>query len=141
MRQSNPPKDKVNKNNGLRANAVRALVAWISVALLSAGVWQTAAAGVLPTRSVLDAEHRDVRIEQVERLFSQDQVREQLVALGVDPAWAVTRVASLTDEELRLLEQDLENLPAGGLLAVLGVIFVVLLVLELVGVTDIFKKV
>lgn len=140
MRRFNPPKDNINRNSGLRAGAVRAVVAWISVALLSAGVWQTAAAGVIGTRSVLDAELRDVRIEHVERLFSQDQVRDQLIALGVDPAWAVTRVASLTDEELRLLEQDLENLPAGGLLEVIGVVFVVLLVLELVGVTDIFKK-
>jgi sensor domain CHASE-containing protein len=140
VRQSNPPKDKVSKNSSLRSGAVRAVVAWVSVALLSVGVWQTAAAGIIGTRSVLDAELRDVRIEQVERLLSQAQVRDQLVALGVDPAWAVTRVASLTDEELRLLEQDLQNLPAGGLLEVIGIVFVVLLVLELVGVTDIFKK-
>lgn len=134
------PQGNYRKNNGLRRRAVNGLVAWISVALLSTGVWQSAWAGVIDTRSVLDAELRDVRIERVERLLSQEQVRDQLVTLGVDPAWARARVAGLTDAELQLLEDNLSDLPAGGLLEVIGVIFVVLLVLELVGVTDIFKK-
>ena len=140
MARNPSPQGNSLKRNGLRRRAVNGLVAWISVALLSTGVWHSASAGVIGTRSVLDAELRDVRIERVERLLSQDQVRDQLVTLGVDPAWAAARVAGLTDAELQLLEDNLNDLPAGGLLELIGVIFVVLLVLELVGVTDIFKK-
>ncbi len=140
MEKTLSPQGKHLKNKGLRRRAVNGLVAWVSVALLSTGVWQSAWAGIIDTRSVLDAELRDVRIERVERLLSQEQVRDQLVTLGVDPAWARARVAGLTDAELQLLEDNLNDLPAGGLLEVIGVIFVVLLVLELVGVTDIFKK-
>ena len=52
------------------------------------------------------------------------------------------RMAALTDQELQLLATDLENMPAGGsLLGALGVAFIVLLILELVGVIDIFNKI
>ena len=52
------------------------------------------------------------------------------------------RIAALTDQELEQLAADLESLPAGGsLLGVAGVVFIVLLILELVGVIDIFKKI
>ena len=40
----------------------------------------------------------------------------------------------------RQLAQQIEELPAGaGLIEVVGIVFVVLIVLELVGVTDVFK--
>jgi hypothetical protein len=60
----------------------------------------------------------------------------------VDPIAANERIAALTDEELALLATELESQPAGGsLLGVAGVVFIVLLILELVGVIDIFKKI
>jgi hypothetical protein len=50
-------------------------------------------------------------------------------------------VAALTDEELRKLARQVGDAPAGGsALAVIGVVFLVLLILEAVGVIDIFKK-
>jgi len=45
------------------------------------------------------------------------------------------------DFELRSLADRMEQMPAGGdALAVIGIVFVVLIILELVGVIDIFKK-
>jgi hypothetical protein len=62
--------------------------------------------------------------------------------MGVDAAAVVTRLAQLTDEELVLMESRLDKLPAGaGALEVVGIVFVVLLILELVGVIDIFKAI
>ena len=61
--------------------------------------------------------------------------------------WWITRtidqrIAALTDQELQLLATDLEDMPAGGnLLGAAGVVFIVLLILELVGVIDIFNKI
>jgi hypothetical protein len=51
-------------------------------------------------------------------------------------------VASLSDSELGRLQSGLDSLPAGGdsILAVLGILFVVLLVLELTGIINIFHK-
>jgi hypothetical protein len=75
-------------------------------------------------------------------VLAQQQVSERLVALGVAQADAQQRVASLSDSELQLLDQKIAELPAGagGALEVLGVLLLVFLVLELVGVTDIFKS-
>jgi hypothetical protein len=64
-----------------------------------------------------------------------------MVALGVDPAEVNGRLAALTDAEIAVLARKLDQLPAGGdALAVLGIVFLVLLVLELTGTIDIFKK-
>jgi len=47
----------------------------------------------------------------------------------------------LTDSELRTLAGKIAEAPAGAdALAVIGIVFVVLLILEMVGVIDIFKK-
>jgi hypothetical protein len=63
------------------------------------------------------------------------------VALGVDPAQVESRVAALTDAELSRLAGQMSEMPAGGdALAVIGIVFIVLLILELTGVIDIFKK-
>ena len=62
-------------------------------------------------------------------------------ALGVDPAAVDARVARLTDSELQSLADRMQQMPAGGdALAIIGIVFLVLLILELVGVIDIFKK-
>jgi hypothetical protein len=75
--------------------------------------------------------------------MSRADVRAQLENLGVDPAAATARVASLTDRELADVSSQIEALPAGGdgVLVVVGIVFLVLLILELTGVIDIFKKV
>jgi hypothetical protein len=79
----------------------------------------------------------------VNEIFARQDVRETLIAYGVDPENASRRVAALSDDELNRLEAGIAALPAGGdsVLAVLGIVFVVLIVLEIVGVTDIYKKV
>jgi len=74
--------------------------------------------------------------------MDRESVQSQLVALGVDVEAAKVRVASLSDAELQQLDGRLAGLPAGaGLLEVVGIVFVVLLILELVGVIDIFKRI
>jgi hypothetical protein len=77
----------------------------------------------------------------VSAALAKQEVREQMAALGVDPADIDARVARLTDTELRTLADRMGEMPAGGdALAVIGIVFVVLVILELVGVIDIFKK-
>jgi len=79
---------------------------------------------------------------ELEALFTREDVRKQLVIMGVDPDDAANRIASLTPDELTMLQERIDNLPAGGnLLAVLGIVLVVFIVLELVGITDVFNEV
>ena len=65
-----------------------------------------------------------------------------MAAMGVDPDMAAERVATLSDAEVQNLAGNIESAPAGGdVLAVVGIVFVVLLILEAAGVTDIFKSI
>ncbi len=74
--------------------------------------------------------------------LQREDVAQQLVARGVSVAEAQNRIASLSDQDLHRVSSQLDNMPAGSsVLVVVGIVFVVLLVLELVGVTDLFKGV
>lgn len=101
-----------------------------------------ATAGVISTQQALSAELRASTETDVRSSLARDDVRQAMQQLGVDPAEADTRIASLSDAELLRMQGELDRLPAGGdALAVIGVVFLVLLILELVGVTNIFNRV
>jgi hypothetical protein len=124
-----------------RSNSVRTVAVLVAANLLTLGFVQSAGAGVISTEAALQMEERAERIERINSVLARDSVQEQLVRFGVDPADAERRVASLSDGELQALEQRMGELPAGaGALEVLGIVLLVLLVLELVGVTDVFKS-
>jgi hypothetical protein len=119
----------------------RWLVRLVCVALLNLGSPLVAEAGLIGTLQAVEAGTRSTDLAAVNAALARDQVREQLVALGVDPAQVESRVAALTDGELRALADKVADAPAGGdALAVIGIVFIVLLILEAVGVIDIFKK-
>jgi uncharacterized membrane protein (Fun14 family) len=120
----------------------RGFVALVGVAFLSFSIQNAARAGVIDTEEYLNAVDRQATIAHIDSVLARDEVRTALERHGVDPAQASERVAALNDQELQTLATDLDNLPAGGsLLAVAGIVFIVLLILELVGVIDIFKKI
>ena len=120
----------------IRLIIVPLLITFCIVSALTPGAQAT----VIDTRTIL-ATQADAPQADVQAFLARGEVQEQLVALGVDPADASGRVAALTDQELSLLQNHINDLPAGSsALAVLGAVFLVLLVLELVGVTNIFSK-
>ncbi len=74
----------------------------------------------------------------------REDVQQQLTLLGVDPEEAARRIASLSDEEIQEIAGRLEELPAGegGVGPIVGailIIFLVLLVTDLLGLTDVFS--
>ncbi len=78
-------------------------------------------------------------VEQLQTWFQRDDVAAELMALGVDPAQVDARVAALSPAELDAMAQHLDELPAGaGVLEVLGATFLVLIVLDLLGILNIF---
>lgn len=113
----------------------------LAVALVS-GTCANAYAGVITTQQALSAEMRSATELEVRGALARADVRQAMQKLGVDPLDADARIASLSDSELLQLQGEVDRLPAGGsALAVIGVVFVVLLILELVGVTNIFTRV
>ena len=114
----------------------------VSLALVLGGLAPSAHAGVIEAGYLADHEARAVRIDRVEVLLASDSVARQLESLGVDKALVAERLQALSDAELLLLEREMDQQVAGGdALSVIGAVFLVLLILELVGVTDIFKSV
>jgi hypothetical protein len=107
--------------------------------LASPQVSQAALVGTLQAVEASGTRAQDLAI--VNSALAREQVRNQMAAMGVDPAAVDARVARLTDSELQSLADRMEQMPAGGdALAVIGVVFLILIILELVGVIDIFKK-
>ena len=114
----------------------------VSAALVCSGFSSVASASVISTQQALSADARTTMESDVRSSLARDDVRQAMVRLGADPLQADARVASLSDAELMKLQGQLDRLPAGGdALAVIGVVFIVLLILELTGVTNIFNRV
>jgi hypothetical protein len=113
----------------------------LCLALLNLSSPPVAQAALVGTLQAVESGTRSLDLAKVNAALARDQVREQMVALGVDPTVVDARVARLTDSELRSLAERMDQMPAGGdALAVIGIVFLVLIILELVGVIDIFKK-
>ena len=124
-----------------RSIGTRAVVATLCLTVPWLGFSQAASAGVVTTQQYLQLESSKANADELRAWLATDAVREQLVKLGVAPDAVDARIAALTPDEQQQLRDRLGELPAGGdVLAVVGIVFIVLLILELVGVIDIFKK-
>ncbi len=119
----------------------RCVVYVLCLALLNLGSPLVARAELVTTLQAVEANTRAQDLAAVNATLARGEVRAQLEALGVGPAQVESRIAALTDAELRTLAGQMSDLPAGAdALAVIGIVFLVLLILEAVGVIDIFKK-
>ena len=104
------------------------------------GFMQAGWAGVIGTDYMIESDGKAQTLARLDKLLAQEDVAAQMVALGVDPADVSARLQGMTYAELQSIEGRLDTQLAGGdAIAVIGVLFLVLLILELVGVTDIFK--
>lgn len=129
----------------MRVNIFRNLVA---IAIASLMVMNVAPIGLaqakmVTTDQVLSQSTSSDDRAQVLNFLMREDVQQQLASLGVDPEEAKSRVASLSDEEIQQIAGRLDDLPAGegGIGIIVGailIIFLVLLITDLVGVTDVF---
>ncbi len=127
----------------MRVNTLtRASIASVLVVLLVLGVPAVGNAAPVSTSQALALESEGQARAIVDAYLGREQVADELAALGVDPELARLRAMALSPSELDELVGRIEDSPAGGsgVITVLGVTFLVLLILELVGVIDIFKK-
>lgn len=124
--------------DGIRA----VIVGVVSAGLVALGGPPPAQAGMVGTEQMLAADARAAQLADASRFLARADVQQQLEAWGVAPEAAAERVAALSDAELQRLQATIGSEPAGGnALAVIGIVFVVLLILELVGVTNVFSRI
>lgn len=106
-------------------------------------LWAPAQAALVTTAQTVQANENERIRAQLRVLLNRADVRNQLESWGVDPAEAQARVDTLTAAELEELATRMETLPAGsGGLAVVAVVlliaFLVLLLTDIMGYTNIF---
>lgn len=98
-----------------------------------------AQAGIITTESYVEQTQADARRDKVAEMLQRDDVRAQMLAMGVDPASVEARLAGLSDAEVAELATRMEELPAGaGVVELLLVVVLVFVILDIAGVTDVF---
>jgi hypothetical protein len=114
----------------------------LTASILFAGFTGQVAAAVVGTQQAMSIEQRQGSIDHIQTQLQRTDVQQAMIEMGVDPAQALLRVSSLSDQELAQLHDQIDTLPAGGdgALAIIGAVFLVLLILELTGVINIFNK-
>lgn len=119
----------------------RSVVYALCLAILNLGSPLVANAAMIGTLQAVESGNRALDLATVNAALAREDVRQQFAALGVAPAQVESRIAALTDAELSKLAGQMSDMPAGGdALAIIGIVFLVLMILEFTGVIDIFKK-
>lgn len=110
--------------------------------MLSLGVQAPVMARMIDNTQISEATEVQQKRADVKAVLARDDVKATLVDYGVDSADVENRVDQMTDSEIAQVHQQLNELPAGG--GALGVVLTVLLILillDVVGATNIFPKI
>lgn len=112
----------------------------LSVMLAWSGFLVTGAqAGVISSTDMIAEQHQFESKQALKSYFDRDEVKQQMVDLGVSPADVDARIDAMTPAELAELNSTLQEAPAGaGLVGVLLTIFIVFVITDVIGATDIF---
>jgi hypothetical protein len=103
----------------------------------------TVQAALVSTEQLLAAGDGAAERARVMAFIERADVRGQMVALGVDPDEAAARVQALSDAQVREIAGQLDRLPAGQsaigiIVGAILLIFLVLLLTDLLGLTNVF---
>jgi hypothetical protein len=114
-----------------------------SLMLLITVPYQSIFAAMISTDVTVESERAQKSRAELKKLIARENVEKYLIAQGIDPVEVKSRIDTLTDAEAIALAVKIEELPAGG--SAIGVIvgaalivFLVLLVTDILGYTDIF---
>ncbi len=115
----------------------------MTILLMSLPV-QTVQAAMVKTETVLTlSTAKNVR-ENLNQFLKREDVKAIMMAQGISPQEAKARVDSLSDAEIMQIADKMDHLPAGGSAfgVIIGaasvIVFIVLLITDILGFTDIF---
>lgn len=119
---------------------VRPVSFLVSTALLSMSLYMPAAqAAMVSTDQVISATTASAARTQLQTTLLRVDVQQALLEQGVNPQDVQSRVAALSDDEAAQLALQIEQAPAGGsALGTLVFVFLVLVVTDIVCLTNIF---
>jgi hypothetical protein len=98
---------------------------------------------MIPTETIFDQIKAQDARDHLKALISRNEIKKSLMFKGIDPDEAKARIDSLSDSEAIAAAEKIKQLPAGGdaLGALIGaalIVFLVLLITDLLGFTDVF---
>lgn len=97
-----------------------------------------ASAGIYSSDHAINNQQYEYNKQQVMTLVDSADVQDKLMNLGVNPADAKIRVDSMTNDELLAFNQQMNEMPAGGVVGTIVTVLVVVAVLDLLGITDVY---
>lgn len=126
----------------MKNQSVRQLICYILVSMLAfAGLVSQTHAVMIGTDTVAAEVASDLGREEIKSLLARQDVSDKLASLGVDIADVSDRVDLMSDAEVAELNQQMNDLPAGGVLGTIALVLLILILLDIAGVTDIFSGV
>ncbi|MEW6983463.1 PA2779 family protein [Colwelliaceae bacterium 6471] len=100
----------------------------------------TTNAGVVTSAQVIEQQRFELNKQQILAMVDSKDVQQKLVALGVTSEDAKNRINNLTPTEVMQLNKQMNNAPAGsGIIGIVVTVFVVVAVLDLLGITDAYS--
>ena len=113
------------------------------IMLLISTPYQPLLATMVPTEATIyKIKDQDAR-DHLKTLISKNDIKNALISQGIDPDEAKARVDNLSDSEVIEVAGKIEQLPAGGgvfgaLIGAALIVFLVLLLTDILGYTDVF---
>ena len=128
--------------------SIRKRISFISlfmatIMLLIAIPYQPLLAAMVPTEATIYKINAQDARDHLKALISRNDIKNALISQGIDPDEAKARIDSLSDSEVTEVAGKIEQLPAGGgafgaVIAASVIVFLVLLITDILGYTDVF---
>tara|TARA_R110000787_G_scaffold17066_3_gene53897 strand:- start:403 stop:780 length:378 start_codon:yes stop_codon:yes gene_type:complete len=112
--------------------------AWIALLGFFGSITLPVQAAMISTPDVIQSQQSAYDREQLSSMLERNDVQQQLLSMGVAPETVQERVNSMTDFEIAQLNEQINDMPAGGILGAIVLIFVVFVITDAIGATDIF---
>ena len=116
----------------------RTLALLLSFSLFFAAIGQAQASIVSNSQLINQVQQSNDKTE-LRQIIRRADVQTQLLNMGVSTADLDSRINQMTQEEVAQLSQQINQLPAGGsILGTVVLIFLVFVITDVIGATDIF---
>lgn len=110
-------------------NCVRPARVYLAVVLLLLSSWhQSASAAMIGTEKLLQTGRRQDTCDYLHQVMARQEIRNALIDQGIDPREAQLRIESLTDEEITLIAQKINDLSAGSGVFMFSLIIIAVIV-------------
>ena len=120
-------------------NHIKKSISWLSILAMFSMQVAPVNAGMISNDELIKQAQHEISVGQLVTILDREDIQQQLTAMGVDSSMAKLRVSQMSESELAEIQQKIEELPAGsGVLGFLLTIFIVLVITDMLGATDVF---